>query len=243
MDLRRAALIACIATVLSLLMPVWNAAQPIREVGSIDQQWWVAPVAALTVLFSAILPVFYFALYRNEGTLRFSRRLRLLAIAAALVLGLNLAIDLPPWIGSLGRAGTGSVLIPERGNWTLGDMSVVFGILSTAAIIFMMIAIYRYVDEEPDVFVPASTFLRVATRVAVIALGIWVAFHLCRLVLTPYSYAELRRLAFQVGRTPPPFRNVVAEAARTFLAQASLFIGPYVVWRAAAPPSDRKDAA
>jgi hypothetical protein len=237
MDIRRAALIACIASILSLLIPVWNAAQQIRAVGSVYPRWWIAPVAVMTVLFFAILPVFYFALYRSEGTLRFSRRLRLLAIAAALVLGLNLGVDLPAWIGSLGREGTSSVLIPERGNWTLGDMSTVFGFLSSAAIIFMMIAVCRHVDEEPDASAPASKFFRVVTRVAVIAWGIWVAFNLCRLVLTPYWYATIPGVAFPVGRTPPPFRDAVAAAARMLLSQASLFIGPYVIWRGSSRPA------
>jgi len=218
-------------------MPVWNAAQGIGAVASMHPRWWITPVAAMTVLFSAILPVFYFAVYRNEGPLRFSRRLRLLAIAAAFVLGLNLAVDLPPWIGSLGREGTKSVLIPERGSWTLGDISVVFGILSSAASGFMMITVFRHVNEETDAFAPASKFFRVVTKVAVTAWGIWVAFNLCRLVLTPYSNAMIRRVAFQVGRTPPPFHDAVAEATRTLLSQASLFTGPYVIWRGSSRPA------
>jgi len=120
---------------------------------------------------------------------------------------------------------------------TMPLWSTVFGFLSSAAIIFMMIAVCRHVDEEPDASAPASKFFRVVTRVAVIAWGIWVAFNLCRLVLTPYWYATIPGVAFPVGRTPPPFRDAVAAAARMLLSQASLFIGPYVIWRGSSRPA------
>jgi hypothetical protein len=46
-------------------------------------------------LFAAITPIFLFALYRNEGTLRFPKRLRLLSLTAALVFSTVVAVELP----------------------------------------------------------------------------------------------------------------------------------------------------
>jgi hypothetical protein len=109
----------CMALVLSLLMPMWNAAQKMAALESTHPRWWIIPGAAMGALFTTTLPVFYFALYRNKGTLRFSRRLWLLALMAALALGIDAAVGLPGWIGSLGQAGTRSVLTPEREPWTL----------------------------------------------------------------------------------------------------------------------------
>lgn len=235
MDIRRAALIASVATTGSVLLPMWNAAQRMAAVDSMHPQWWITPLAVIVALFAAILPVFYYALYRNEERLRFSRHLRLLAIASAFALGLTLVGELLPWIASRYHEGTGSVLLPERGNLEVSDISVVFGILSNAAIIFTMIAVYRHVREDSDAYAPVSTFLRVVTSVAVIAWGSWVAFNLCRLVLTPYSYVTLRGVALQIGRTPPPFRDIFAEAIRTLLSQAGLFAGPYIIWRSSSP--------
>jgi hypothetical protein len=48
------------------------------------------------------MPVFFFALYRNQGTLRFSKHLRLLSLIAALVFGLIVAWDLSGWVESIG---------------------------------------------------------------------------------------------------------------------------------------------
>lgn len=68
-DIRKLALINCIAVVLCLLIPIWNGTQRLLPSG----QKWIIPVLVLLSLFSAIMPAFYFALYRNQGTLRFPR--------------------------------------------------------------------------------------------------------------------------------------------------------------------------
>jgi hypothetical protein len=142
--------------VLSLLMPVWNAAQKVAALESTHPGLWI--VALMGVLFSAILPVFYLSLYRNEGTLRFSRRERSLAMITALALGVSLLIRLPQLFGSFALEGARSVLTPETEPWTLGDSSAVFGILSDAAYVLMMITVYRHVQVVPGSgdFPPAS---------------------------------------------------------------------------------------
>ena len=209
-------------------------------VAATHPRWWFAPIvlmmAAVAALLTAVLPVSYFALYRNQGTLRFSRRLRLLALTAALALGGQMAAELPGWIESLGREGDRSVLTPERGSLTLGDIARLFGIMSYAAYILMMVTVYRHISDESDASAPVSKFLRVMTRVAVIAWGIWVAFRFLGLVITPFTYASLRGVALQIRRTPPPFRDMVVDAARTLFSQACLFAGPYIIWRGISQP-------
>ena len=56
----------------------------------------------LAVCFTAILPVFYFALYRNEGLPDFPKSLRVLSLIAAIVLGIIMVAGLPRWIESIG---------------------------------------------------------------------------------------------------------------------------------------------
>ncbi len=67
MDIRKAALVAFIAAVLSLVIPLWNATQQMRAITYSHPGWtlWVIPVAVLVTLFSALMPAFYFALYRT----------------------------------------------------------------------------------------------------------------------------------------------------------------------------------
>jgi hypothetical protein len=151
-------------------------------------------------------------------------------------LGIDAAVGLPGWIGSLGQTGVRSVLTPEREPWTLSDVSGISAILSNAACIVMMVTVYRRGRDESDSFSPLSRFLMVMTKAAVIAWGIWVTFNLVRLVLTPYTYAMLRNYALQIGRTPPPFLYILADATHTLLSQVGLFAGPYIIWRASSQP-------
>ncbi len=74
MDLREAALVASVAAVLATFMPTWDAIRTIAAVGSMHGQSSI-PYDDCLFIFTAILPVFYFGLYGNKRTLRFSRHL------------------------------------------------------------------------------------------------------------------------------------------------------------------------
>ena len=85
-DLRKIALVACIASVLSLPISLWNAIRSLMATESAHPgvKWWIIPVSALMLFVTAIMPAFYFALYRDERTFRIPKRLRPLALAGAL---------------------------------------------------------------------------------------------------------------------------------------------------------------
>jgi hypothetical protein len=78
--------------------------------------------------------------------------------------------------------------------------------------------------------VPASGFLRRVTKVALVLYGIWVAFNLVRVVVTPFNYSHLRIVALQTGRRPPQLGHMMLEVIQMLLSQACLFIAPYVVY-------------
>jgi hypothetical protein len=61
-DIRKIALVNCMLAVLCLLIPIWNATQGMLAIG---QTLLAVPTIVLASLFSAIMPLFYFALYRN----------------------------------------------------------------------------------------------------------------------------------------------------------------------------------
>lgn len=82
------------ASVLGLAMPLWNGAASMAEMQSARPQWWAIPAAVVVFLFTATLPVFYFALYHDDGGLRFSTPLRRLALLAALALAVETALEL-----------------------------------------------------------------------------------------------------------------------------------------------------
>jgi hypothetical protein len=87
-------------------------------------------------------PIFYFALYRDEGSLQVSERLRLLARTAAFILGILLAFQFAPWIKS-----------PTQPVPTL------LGALATIANILLLAALSRDAGDEPEEARPVGTLL------------------------------------------------------------------------------------
>jgi hypothetical protein len=211
MGVRRAALITCIASVIVLVTSLWDGARRTAALGVTGSQWWVIPAFALLTLFSAIMPVFYFAMYRYEGAMRFPRPLRKLALGAAVTLGIVTALRSPAWAGSWNPS---SIAI-HLGNFTC---------------ILLLVAMSRDAVGEPSAQ-GASNFLSVVTKVAVVTWSVWVAFQLVRLAIVQFTYPSLKTCAYQVGRTPPRLRDMAMDVILTFLSQASLLTAPYIVWR------------
>jgi hypothetical protein len=243
-DIRRIALIACIAAVLGVLIPVWNAMQTMIPIGTTLPLWklWLVPLLMLMCISVAIMPAFYFALYRNEGTLRLPKRLRSLSLAAAITFGTIIAVDLTRWIGTLGpywttlkmldwRAGAVTVVIAVRNPRTISLVSSLLGEFSNIAFILLLTAFFRQAGDESCQDVPTSKLLTLVTKVAVIAWGLVVAGLIVGLVLTPYDYFQLLRNTLPFGRTPPPLWPLMLQAVRRLLEQACLFTAPYVVYR------------
>jgi hypothetical protein len=243
-DLRKTALVACITSVLSLPIPLWNSIQPLLAIESTHpgMKWWIISVSALALLFIAIIPAFYFALYRDGENLRVPKRLRLLALATACTSGAIAIVGLPAWIKSLGRywawmttldwkIGATNVLIFARDPRTLGQIGTLFAEFSNTAYVLLLVAIFRRESDPLEIDVPISRLLIRATKVAVIAWGIVSVGTLVGLALTPYSFITLRNLALQIGRMPPTFGVLLAERIQSVLAQACLFAAPYIVYR------------
>jgi hypothetical protein len=206
-DIRKVALLACVTSVLSLVMAEWIG-RP------------AAPLPLLTLLLTALLPIFYLALYRDKRSFWISERLRLLARTAAFILGVLLALQLAERIKS-----------PPISIPTLLDA------LDVIANILLLAAISRDVGERPQENTPVSTLLYVATKVTVIAWGVWVAFTFLRLLLVPYTYSQLRDYALQMGRPGPPLLGMVKLATKTLLLEACTLAAPYIIYRSFPSPT------
>jgi len=95
-----------------------------------------------------------------------------------------------------------------------------------------VLAFFRQANSElsTDADVPVSGLLSLTTKIALVVWGLWVAFNLVRLCLTPYNYFHLRNVAFQIGRRPPQLGSMMASATRTLLQAACAFMAPYIVY-------------
>ncbi len=242
-DIRETAFLACVASVIGLVIPMWNMSQQLSSLESRNpgSRWWMIPVSLLTFLFTATLPAFYFALFRNEGTLRFPKRLRLLALAGAVTSGVIVVAGFPDWIRSLSgylaapkfdwSVGASNILTFARDPRTIAQLSTLLGKLSNIAYILMLIAIFCRQSDRSETDAPISSLLRRVTKVTVIAWGLVVSAVLLGLLLTPYTFYTLRNYAAQVGRTPPAFGDLFVRQLRTLLQQSCLFVAPYIVYR------------
>jgi hypothetical protein len=226
-DVRKGALFARITAAAGLVFPVWNSTHQILALGQSRTPLWTMPMIVLALFTSSLLPLFYFALYRDTGGLRITKGLRRLALVAVLILSVFVALGLPGWIESFART---SVLAADRELWTIRDTSFVLDVSSSLGTILLLVALSRQRDEDSSRH-PVSRLLSIVTNVAVVTWGLWVAFQVVRLVLTPYTYTQLRDYAAQVGRTSPSLAYLIRDAARSLLTQAALFTAPLVIWR------------
>jgi len=230
---------------------MWNEMQELAAFASnypVMKPWMVLIYGWLWIG-SAIMPGFYFALYRIEGSLRFPKYIRQVSLVTVLVFGLIVAVDLWDWIGGSlvpyltvmkaldWKIGATSVVAAARDPRTIKHVSIVLTELSAFAYILLLLAFFRHADGElfTDADVPVSRLLVFATKVALITWGIWVAFNVVRLVLTPYSYFHLQDAALQIGRRPQRLGPMMADAIRMLLGQACFLIAPYIVYTAFTP--------
>ena len=212
---------------MGLAIPEWNG---IKKLLALNPSWWTVPLIGLGVLFDAILPFFYFALCRSREGPRISKRLGILALVAALALAANLAVDLPQWLKSL----PSKTLAPR----TVNDASELLVRLSTGALILLLTTIYRQASDDVQPRLLAPKLLRIATGIAVVALGVWAAFNIIRLPFVPFVFLQLRdQAAAQYRKPPPPIAPFIVETVRMVLVQVCVFVAPYIVWRSL---SDRR---
>ena len=242
-NLRSIALIACVTGVLSLPIPMWNAAQTTIAATSQTNDFWRLAgtlLLVLVTLFTAIFPIFYFALYRNEAVLYFPKRLRLLALIAAAIFSVIVLTTLPAYVKSLTdylarlvafdwSIGGSSVLAIVRDRRTINQLSTLLGQISNIATILLLIGIFCHAGEALESDVPVYRLLRVMTKIAFFTWRIVLAVTLLRFAALPFVYIQLRNYALQLGRTPPPFRDILA--IRESLLQVCLFAAPYIVYK------------
>lgn len=185
-DVKRAALIACIAAAVGIAIPMWNLARQMLAMRSRIGTLGVIAATMVVYAFTAIVPLFCLALHRNEGDVRLSRNMRrMVLIAAAMAAILSLAA-IPGWIGSFRSEGVSdSVGRP----WTINDTSVALGRIADAAGILLLATLSRLAgDGESERRVAVSRLLRVSTKMAVIAGGIVAVGCVVGVAATPWAY-------------------------------------------------------
>jgi hypothetical protein len=234
MNIRKVALITFIAAILGLLMPLWNISQTAVSAVSTHPpwKWWMIPALVFAVLISVIMPVFYFALFRNEGPLQFPKHLRPLSLAAALLFAITMASGFLPWAGPFGPGENTSVLTEVSGALNVRHIAALLGVLSNLAYLLLLVTFFQHSNAESNEASSRSAFLTFIAKVAVMVWAVWLVFNVARLLIfTPYSYFEIRDYLGRMGRTPPLLRDMMAQSLLNLVEQGCLFTAPFVVYR------------
>jgi len=186
------------------------------------------------------MPMFYFALYRNEGTLHFEKNLRRLSLAAAFVFGFFVAAGLPGSIRYFGSywsaistldwrsGGATSILAVARDPRTISQISTLLGLCSSLCYVLLLVAFFRQTDVESSdsIGIPVSRRFSFVTKAALIIWSVWIAVILVRVVTTPL----LRTYTLNRGLVPPPLSRMMPNMIQTLLIQACIFVAPYVIY-------------
>jgi hypothetical protein len=199
--LRKLAMVTCLAMVMSLPIPMWTATRAMLAIPSAHSpSGWSALVVAY--LFSAILPLFYFALYRSEGTLRLPKRLRILSLVGVAAGGIVVATGLAQLVGSFGNSLTMTKML-------LSDFV-------SLSCMLLLITFFREAKGTPGIDIPVSRLLAFMSTVAVLAGGLWFAFNLFGLVVALRNRAST---------------DMITGTIRTLLEQVCLFTAPFIVFK------------
>jgi len=229
-DVKRSALVACIATIMGLAIPMRNFAQQMLALKNIGKLGAIA-VIVVVYAFTAIVPLFYFALYRNEGDLPVSRNLRWMALTAAAVIGILSIAAVPGWIASLQ---IDNVLHGAARPWTINDTSSLLGLIANLAGILLLASFFRLAGDGPSESAAAvSKQLRILTKIAIIAGGIVAVGCVVGLAATPWVYFEIRARSLEVGSSNASltFWRFTLDRVRAAVAAVSVYIAPFVVWQ------------
>ena len=229
---KRAALVACVATALALAIPMWNFS---RQILALESN--IGKLGALTAIlvgygFAAIVPLFYFAVYLNEGDLLVSRNMRWTAIAAAAVIGILGAAAIPGWIGSFQRE---TVRDSAARSWTIGDTSTVLGQIANVAGILLLAALSRLPGSaSSDRRVAVSKLLSLLTTIAIITGGIVPVGCAIGIAATPWVYSYIHERYLNVDWT---FSGFAVDRVRAALSVLCVYAAPFVVWKGRKPPT------
>jgi hypothetical protein len=223
MKLRTAALVAFIATVISLPFPLWNLIHSIFGLISANRitKWSLLEIPIILAI-TLINPVFCFALYQNTETLNFSGRSRTLALAGAFAFGGYFSTTVPAW--------------RSHDPATMNVIARLLGEASNFAYVALLIVIFRQAQDEAASVIPVWHPLKMIAKWATVIGGVWAAFNVVRVIAAPYFYMQYRALILLNGHAHPIW-EVMRESVQALLSSTALFIAAYVVHKAIKSPA------
>lgn len=165
------------------------------------------PLWVLVGLFAVVTPLFYLALFREEGIVCVPRQLRPLALGTLIALGLNLGTRYYREFAEPSSSGSGT---PSLLNVTL----TIITLTSDIAPVLLLLLLYRNARDPRNGDDLPSGWLNFATKMALAAGGLILAGCLIRFAAIPFFYPQLQNQALQFSVAPPTITSILRETAR-----------------------------
>lgn len=241
-DVRKLALLNCIFWFLSLLVPAERLVAQINTMTTDHPNWWGGMLALVAItLFNVLVLTFFWALYRDRARTFLPAHLRLIALAAAIVLLVIGFRTFGEWAFGIRddwsfvtqrewRTGARSLRGWLENQATAREFANSTNTAAAVSYVFFLIALFRQSDGSGRSEVPVSRLLAVVTKISVVVARIIVAFLLIRVLITPYLYSLVRSSAARVGRNSPPFLYLIRDTIRDLLLGACYFTAPFLVY-------------
>jgi len=226
--------VTCVASVLAVAIPMWNFTR--RMLALESRIGLLIAIAGILVgyVFTAIVPLFYFALYRNKGDLSISRNMRRISITAAGAIGILSLAAILRWIAfSQGD----SVLDATAKPWTTSDTAALISLGANVSVVLLLSALFRLAGIGSPESGIASKFLDLLTKVAVVAGGIVAVGCVVGLAATPWVYSYVRDWSSKVGSSNAPwtFSGLALDRIGAALNAMSVYVAPFVIWQGSRP--------
>ncbi len=242
-DLRKLALLNCILSFLSVLLPAESLVASVRTLTAVqsDLSMWVMLATVAVMFFVLLVLTFFWAIYHEPARLVIPANLRLLALGAAIVLLVIGFRTFGEWAFGIRddwsfvtqyewRTGAQSIRGWIESSSTIREFGASTGIAAAVVYVFFLIALFRQSDDFGRSEAPASKLLAVVAKISVVVAGLILAFLLIRVLLSPYLYSQVRTMATRVGRNPPPFLYLIRDTIRDLLMGACYFTAPFLVY-------------
>lgn len=216
MDLKRAALVSTIGTTLGFIGSFWTARMSIRSITSIQPtwKWWFIPLIVTVGLLDATLPLFYFALYRFNGTLKFPKWSRTTAIFVACAL---VVVSCAEALNLMRLR-----IFPAMPHY--------LSFLAELCCAVLLLQVYRTEIAENPTPLPRETGFFAITRAAGTWGGLWMAIGCFQLVATPFVFAVVRHVASRNGRPSPHFTYLLIQNVEKLANILCLWMTPWLIY-------------
>jgi len=195
----------------------------------------------LGIAVTAVMPLFYIALWHSHDDIKSSSRLRPLAIVGAVSLGVATVWNLHANITTISANYSPDTAFFNALWRSAGSAGVVQWLLmsiSGFAPLLTLAALYRGSGDNSQPVFRVSRILNLSARLGAIIFVLWIFVGLFRLAISHFLYSQIRDSALDPERFPP-FSTFIVPMVRDLALGVGLYSAPWIVFKSL--PAERDE--